>query len=86
MIPLICGVANGWPLVIELEVRVNDGSLGSASYGSGGRLMGGPLVFSQLAVCQEVGQHVGAESQRVDGYPLVDAVEQRGEVQIRRQP
>ena len=35
---------------------------------------------------QEVLENLGAERQRVDGYPLVDAVEQRGEVQVRRQP
>src|ERR1700753_666445 len=32
MIPLICGVASGWPLVIELEVKLKNGSLGSESY------------------------------------------------------
>ena len=31
-------------------------------------------------------EHLGAEHQRVDGYPLVDAVEQRREIQVGRQP
>src|SRR5271156_4297279 len=39
----------------------------------------------RLAVCQEVCQHFGAEPERVDGYPFVDTVEQRREIQIRRQ-
>src|SRR3984893_16212664 len=43
MIPLICLVASGCPLVIEFEFRLNNGSLGSASYGSRGRLMGESL-------------------------------------------
>ena len=30
-------------------------------------------------------ENLGAELQRIDGYPLVDAVEQRGEIQIGRQ-
>src|ERR1700749_4195224 len=37
--PLTGGVASGCPLVIEFEVRLNSGSLGSASYGSDGKLM-----------------------------------------------
>ena len=35
---------------------------------------------------QEVLEDLSAERQRLDGYPLVDAVEQRGEVQLGRQP
>src|SRR4051812_28310307 len=34
---------------------------------------------------QEAVEHPDAELQRLDGDPLVDAVEQRGEVQLRRQ-
>src|SRR3954447_11163384 len=34
---------------------------------------------------QEAVEHADAELQRLDGDPLVDAVEQRGEVQLRRQ-
>src|ERR1700739_886204 len=37
IIPLICGVASGWPLVIELEGKLKNGRLGSASYGAGGQ-------------------------------------------------
>jgi hypothetical protein len=39
MIPLTCGIASGWPLEIEFEVRLNSGRLGNASYGSDGKLM-----------------------------------------------
>src|SRR6202048_4727922 len=41
--------------------------------------------FWWSAVRQKMLENLGAELQRIDGYPLVDAVEQRGEVQIRRQ-
>jgi hypothetical protein len=41
--------------------------------------------FSWSAVHQEVLENLGSEFQRIDGYPLVDAVEQGGEVKIRRQ-
>ena len=44
------------------------------------------VVGRALAVRQEVCQHLGAEFQRVDGYPFIDPVEQRREIQIRRQP
>ena len=49
------------------------------------KAMGDPFVFSS-AVGQEALEHPGAELQCIDGYPLVDPVEQRGEVQLRRQP
>ena len=35
---------------------------------------------------EEAVQHPDAELQRLDRHPLVDAVEQRGEVEVRRQP
>src|SRR5918997_2354373 len=35
---------------------------------------------------QEAVEHPDAELQRLDRHPLVDAVEQRGEVEVRRQP
>ena len=34
---------------------------------------------------QKVFENLGAELQRINGYPLVDAVEQRREVQVGRQ-
>jgi len=35
-------------------------------------------------VQQEMLENTGAELQRIDGYPFIDAVEQCGEVKIRR--
>src|SRR5690242_16275727 len=90
MIPLICGVASGCPLVIEADSRWNDGSLGSAAYGSGGAIMIGSLSCGcrnvRLAVCQKMCQHLGSKPKRVHGYPFIHTVEQRGKIQLRRQP
>src|SRR5699024_436870 len=105
MIPLICPLASGCPLVIDAEVSRNEGSFGSsaeglgrviggwAAEGSGGVLIVAPLVRSACfpgsslsTVCQEVFQHFRAELQCVDRNPLVHAVEQRGEIEVRRQP
>src|SRR6185295_4760508 len=37
------------------------------------------------AVQQKMLENLGAERQRINGYPLVDPVEQRREVELRRQ-
>ena len=47
-----------------------------------------PMIWGMRAASaapQERVEHPGAELQRVHRHPLVDAVEQRGEVQLRRQ-